>query len=101
MMTPHTQRSLWPPSSRRRTLGWDRRAARVSCVVLALVGVLPFVAAGIVGSSWVRGRVALETQRILSEQGIVADYSPSLRVWPLAVELDGVRIDANDGGTPA
>jgi translocation and assembly module TamB len=32
---------------------------------------------------------------------VVATYAAGLRVWPLAVELDGVRIESSDHGAPA
>jgi translocation and assembly module TamB len=68
--------------------------------VLALVGLLPFVATLVVRSAWARDWAARETQRILRQQGVVASYAPSLRVWPLAVQLDRVRIESSDGGSP-
>ncbi|HEX4447120.1 MAG TPA: hypothetical protein VH044_10300, partial [Polyangiaceae bacterium] len=74
--------------------------ARVLCVGLALVGLLPFVVALVIKSAWARGWAARETQRLLQEQGIAASYAPSLRLWPLAVQLDHIRVESNDGGTP-
>src|SRR5271170_4371175 len=79
--------------------GWDRRLARALCATLAAIGVLPFLAVGVVRSSWVRGWTANVTQRILREKGISATYAPQVRVWPLAVELDDIRVRANDGSS--
>lgn len=84
----------------RKRIAWDRRIARVLCVALAVLGVLPFLAAFVVHSAWARGWAARETRRALSQQGIVADYSPSLRLSPLSVELDRVTVQSTDGGTP-
>jgi translocation and assembly module TamB len=36
----------------------------------------------------------------LRREGIVASYSPRLRLWPLAVELDGVRVESAVGTGP-
>ena len=88
------------PRRRRRRRDWGRGVARSLCAVLALVGALPFVATLVVRSAWARDWAARETQRLLREQGIVATYAPSLRVWPLAVELDRVRVESSDGGAP-
>jgi translocation and assembly module TamB len=85
---------------RRKRTDWGRRVARLACVVLALVGLLPFAATLAVRSSWTRAWAARETSRLLREQGIVATYGMSLRVWPLAVELTNVRLQASDGGAP-
>jgi translocation and assembly module TamB len=90
-----------PPRRRRRRRDWGRAFARVLCVALALVGLLPFAATLVVRSAWARTWAATETQRLLRDQGIVATYAPSLRVWPLAVELDRVRVESTDGGGDA
>lgn len=89
-----------PPRKRRRRRNWGRAIARVLCVLLAAVGLVPFAATLIVRSAWARAWAARETSRVLAAQGVAASYSMALRVWPLAVELDGVRVDASDGGTP-
>ena len=110
-MTTHTQSSLPPRAAeargrtlaarrRRRRRDWGRVVARVLCAVLALIGVVPFVATLVVRSVWARDWAARETQRLLRQQGVVASYAPSLRVWPLAVELDRVRVESTDGGAP-
>jgi translocation and assembly module TamB len=109
-MTTHTHSSLPPPAAearagargrrRRRRRDWGRVVARVFCAVLALIGLLPFIATLIVRSAWARDWAARETQRILKQQGVIATYAPSLRVWPLAVELDHVRVESTDGGAP-
>jgi translocation and assembly module TamB len=70
-------------------------------VLLALVGVLPFLATLVVRSAGARTWAARETERMLRERGIVAEYSPSLRIWPLAVVLNRVRVHSSDGGPPA
>ncbi|HXX70408.1 MAG TPA: translocation/assembly module TamB domain-containing protein [Polyangiaceae bacterium] len=82
-------------------MAWDRRIARAVCVVLSLLGLLPFLATMVVRSSWARAWAARETQRLLAAQGIAATYAPSLRVSPLSVELDRVIVQSTDGGAPA
>src|SRR5580704_18858794 len=110
-MTTHTHSSLPPRAAearagalagrrRRRRRDWGRVLARVLCAALALVGLVPFIATLTVRSAWARDWAARETQRLLRQQGVVASYAPSLRVWPLAVELDHVRLESSDGGAP-
>jgi translocation and assembly module TamB len=111
MTTTHTdapspradERETALPAARRRRKrrDWGRGVARAVCVAFALIGVLPFLSALVVRSSWARAWAARETQRLLRQQGIVAEYSPSLRIWPLAIELDRVRVESSDGGPAA
>ncbi|HEX8796013.1 MAG TPA: hypothetical protein VF765_33920, partial [Polyangiaceae bacterium] len=86
---------------RRRRRDWGRGAARLLCAVLALVGLVPFVATIVLRSTWARAWAAHQTERLLREQGLVASYTLALHVWPLAVELDDVRVESSDGGAPA
>jgi translocation and assembly module TamB len=86
---------------RRRRRDWGRTVARALCVLLAAIGILPFAASLVVRSRWAREWAAVKTQRALQDQGVVASFSPAVRVWPLAVELDGVRVESSDGGAPA
>ncbi|MGH7294970.1 MAG: hypothetical protein ACRELB_08555, partial [Polyangiaceae bacterium] len=85
---------------RRRPRDWGRGLARVVCFLLALLGVVPFAATIAVRSAWARTWAARETERVLRQQGVVARYGMALRVWPLAVELTDVHVDASDGGAP-
>src|SRR5258708_24426823 len=110
MTTPHPdapgpwadEREAALPAARRRRRRreWGRGVGRAVCGACALIGVLPFLSALVVRSSWARAWAARETQRLLRQQGIVAEYSPSLRIWPLAIELDRVRVESSDGGPP-
>src|SRR5579883_1042152 len=86
---------------RRRRRDWGRALARTACVLLAAVGAMPFLATLVVRSAWASAWAARETQRVLRDQGVVATYAPSLRVWPIAVELDRLRVESTDGGGPA
>ena len=80
---------------------WGRGVARVLCAVLALVGVLPFAAGVVIRSPWARAWAAREAQRVLKAQGVVATFEPAVRMWPLAIELERLRVESNDGGAPA
>jgi translocation and assembly module TamB len=86
---------------RRRRRDWGRFVARVLCAILALIGTLPFLATLIVRSAWARGWAASESERLIASQGVTAAFAPSLRVWPLAVQLDHVEVASSDGGAPA
>ena len=57
---------------RRKRRDWGRSLARVVCIVLAIVGLVPFAATLAVRSTWVRTWAARETEHVLREQGIVA-----------------------------
>ena len=108
MTTTHTEtpragaRETALPTVRRRRKrrDWGRMLARALCIVLAVVGVLPFATTVAVRSQWVRSWAARETERALRDQGIVARYAVALRVWPLAVELTDVHVDSLGGGAP-
>jgi len=97
----------WSTMATRRTgarskkRDWGRSVTRAVCAALAVVGALPFVAALVIRSASARQWAARESQRLLRERGIVATYATALRVWPLAVELDGVRVNSSDSGPPA
>jgi translocation and assembly module TamB len=86
---------------RQRRRDWVGDAARILCFALATVGVLPLAAALMAHSAWARGWATKETERLLRAQGFVATYEMAPRVLPLSVELTRVRIESNDGGSPA
>ncbi len=77
-----------------------RAIARVLCIVLAIVGIIPFAGAAVVRSPWARAWAVRESSRVLKEQGIVATYSVGVRFWPLSVELTNISVASNDGGAP-
>jgi translocation and assembly module TamB len=106
MTTTHRQAPPRPSTAiaevrHRRPPAWDRRIARLICAGLALLGLLPFALGFFVRSNWARGWAAQASQRLLRQQGIAATYAPSLRVWPLGIQLDHVRVDSSDGGPAA
>lgn len=78
----------------------DAHLARGLCVLLALVGVLPFAAVLVVRSAWAKTWATAQARKVLEGQGIVARYEPSLRVWPLALQLDWIQVESSDGGAP-
>ncbi len=97
----YTAPSRTKQRGRNRRRDWVRTIARGLCAALALLGLAPFVTVLVVRSAWARGWVTRETERALSDRGIVAAYESSLRAWPVAVELTRVRIESSDGGPPA
>jgi translocation and assembly module TamB len=92
--------ALPPVARRRKRRDWGRRFARVLCVLLAMVGLVPFGATIVLRSAWARTWAARETERLIAAQGITARYALALRVWPLAVDLEAVSVESTDGGTP-
>jgi translocation and assembly module TamB len=76
--------------------------ARAFCLVFALVGLLPPLAAVLTRSGPVRAWAARESTRLLErELGIVARYGVQVSLWPLALELYDVTVQSSDGGPPA
>ena len=84
----------------RRRRDWSEWLARIVCLLLAGVGTLPFLTTLVVRSAWARDWAARTARRLIETQHVEAEFAPSVRVWPLALELDRVRIDSNDGGAP-
>ncbi len=91
---------LMAPPRPRRHREWPQRVARAVCVVLAGIGLLPLLTGLVVRSAWARAWAAGEAERLLSQQGVLASFGPSLHVWPLEVELAGLRVESSDGGGP-
>ena len=76
--------------------------ARALCLVFALVGLLPVIAAALTRSGPVRDWAARESTRLLEQQlGIRAEYAVQISLWPLALELRDVTVHSSDGGLPA
>ena len=76
--------------------------SRALCVLFALIGLVPPLAAALTRWGPVRDWAASETTRLLdAELGIVADYRVRLSLWPLGLELRDVTLYSNDGGAPA
>src|SRR5580704_14457358 len=86
---------------RRRRRDWGQQVARAFCVILAVIGLLPFASALVIRSSFARRWAAEQAERAAREQGIAATFQVALRIWPLALELTHVRVEATDGGSPA
>jgi translocation and assembly module TamB len=99
---PRARERARAPVVRRQTgRDWTELFARVVCVALAAIGTLPFLATLVVRSAWARDWAGRTSRRLLEGQRIEAKFAPSVRVWPLALELDQVRVESNDGGAPA
>jgi translocation and assembly module TamB len=96
---PERESVLRAPRARRKR-EWAQRAARAACIVLAAIGLLPVLAGLIVRSAWARAWAAGEAERLLSNQGILAAFRPSVHVWPLGLELQDVRVESSDGRRP-
>jgi translocation and assembly module TamB len=75
--------------------------ARVFCVVLALVGVVPVLTVIVARSNWARQWAMAETGKLLKSQGLSAQYELRTHFWPISAELVQVRVDSIDGGAPA
>ncbi|MBX3205422.1 MAG: translocation/assembly module TamB domain-containing protein [Labilithrix sp.] len=73
---------------------------RVLCVVFALAGLVPVAVGLLARTSWARGIATRETRSLLASYGVDARYELDLRVWPLSVSLENIRVEASDQGTP-
>ncbi len=76
-------------------------AATVLCALFALVGLLPVAVGFVARTPAVEQWAARETARILREElKVEARYAVDVQPWPLAVALEGVVVDSDDGGAP-
>lgn len=83
---------------RRRPRDPGKWLARIGCVLLALVGLVPALLALLVRLPWAREQSAELVQRELRAQlGLTARFDLRLELLPPAVVLRGLRIDAADG----
>jgi len=72
------------------------------CVLFALVGLVPLALGLLVRASPIRAIAARKTAEIIHrELGIAARYHVSVQAWPMALDLEDVVVDADDGGSPA
>jgi translocation and assembly module TamB len=91
-----------PPQPRTNTTrrDWGRLLAKILCLVFAFIGVLPIASGVVVRSPWARAWATRETARLVLDLGIVASYKLDVHFWPLALELDDVRVESTDRGVP-
>lgn len=82
---------------RRRGRDWTITIARVLCVVLGLLGIVPIAAAALARSAALNAWAARESGRLLEEQGLHAGYAIEVKLVPLALELTHVRVSSTDG----
>ena len=90
-----------PAGRRRRRRDWGRFVATVICGVLAVLGCAPFAATLVGRSAWARSWATQQTEALLRAQGIDATYQMAFRVWPFTIELNHLRLQSSDGGSPA
>ena len=89
-----------PPVRRTRRRDWVRVFCRILCVLLAACGLVPIGVGLLVRTSFARGIATRETRAIAAKYGINAAYEIELRVWPLSVAVENLRIESSDGGSP-
>jgi translocation and assembly module TamB len=89
------------PSGPSTGTDWGAVVASFLCVAFAAAGVVPFLVAGILRSSFAEEWAARKTQRLLEDQGVLATYRVRVRPLPLAIELDDLNVASTDGGSPA
>ncbi len=92
-------------TNRRATRRGRRDRGRVFaialCVIFGLLGAIPLLLGGLVRLAPVRAWAARETAQLIArELGISARYRVSMQAWPLAIDLEDVVVDADDGGNP-
>src|SRR5262249_15674478 len=89
-----------PPFRHRLEVG--RTLARALCALLALIGLVPFAAAGLARSGPVRLWAARETAALIARfVGVDASYSVGVRSIPFALVVEDIKVRASDGGSPA
>jgi translocation and assembly module TamB len=90
-----------PPLRAPASRDWGALVASILCVVFATVGALPFLAAGIVRSTWAETWAVRATEKLLKDHGVTASYGVGVRLWPVALELRNLKVASTDGGGPA
>jgi translocation and assembly module TamB len=80
---------------------WGALVAQGLCLIFAIVGVVPFLLASVVRSSWAEGLAVRETEKLLRDHGVVASYHVGVHLWPVALELTNLNVASTDGGGPA
>ncbi len=71
------------------------------CALFALIGAVPLGLGALVRTGPVRAWAARETAALVErELGIVARYRVAVQAWPMALDLEEVVVDADDGGPP-
>ncbi len=79
-----------------------RTLARVLCVALAAVGVLPFLAGALLKSGSVRSWAAREAAAFVERTvGVDASYAVAVQLLPLELVIENVTVRSSDGGAPA
>jgi translocation and assembly module TamB len=89
-----------PPVRRTRRRDWVRIVCGVMSVLLALAGLVPIAAGILVRTRWARDLATRETRALIASYGVDARYDLDLRLWPLGVALEHLRVEASDGGAP-
>ncbi|WP_394825937.1 translocation/assembly module TamB domain-containing protein [Pendulispora albinea] len=70
------------------------------CVILAVIALLPPLVVLAVRSTFLQRWATSQLDQLIRSKGIVAEYDVVPRLWPLSIELRGVRVESNDGGEP-
>src|SRR5687767_8075945 len=87
-------------ASRRWDLG--RTLARLLCVVLGAIGLLPVAAVLLVVSTLTQRWAEEETRKLLErELGVSASYKVGVRLLPLRLVVTDLTVPASDGAGPA
>ena len=95
-------RETEPKRHRKRGIGAGVWIARTFCVVFAILGLLPIVAAAIVRTNFARAWAAREASRVLREElGLDATFQAAVQPWPLAILVRDVVVDSTNGTGPA
>ncbi len=88
------------PASR-RAASISRVVALILCVIFALIGAVPVLAGVLVRTEWVRELAAERTSRLLEDElGARATYDIHVKPWPLALSLENVVVEGDDGEGP-
>jgi translocation and assembly module TamB len=98
---PRMDARLYPRSAFPR-FEVGRTLARGLCALLALVGLIPFVATALARSEPVRLWAARETAALIERLvGVDARYAVGIRLIPFALVVENIEVRASDGGAPA
>lgn len=78
-----------------------RLASRLACFALALIGALPIAVAAFLTSAPVERWAAQQTSAALKrELGLAASFDVKVRLLPLRLAIENLKVPASDGGGP-
>ncbi|HYQ15584.1 MAG TPA: hypothetical protein VEQ58_07500, partial [Polyangiaceae bacterium] len=89
------------PRTLREPRDWVRAFSRLICFLLAFLGAVPIVLAAFLTSAPAERWAAEQTSLVLKrELGLAATFDVKVRLLPLRLAIENLKVPASDGGSP-